>query len=112
MTPDVYEREFHLPAGHAASFGGGPLAALRNRDPELTRYETAVPGLYLTGRGDVPRRRHLGRQRAQLRHRRARRRSHPDPAGMRRRLGVDSAGHGMHTMLTGSIPLGRLAGPR
>ena len=30
MTPDVYEREFHLPDGHAASFGGGPLAALRS----------------------------------------------------------------------------------
>ena len=49
MTPDVYEREFHLPRGHATSFGGGPLAALRGNDPELTRYETAVPGLYLTG---------------------------------------------------------------
>ena len=33
MTPDVYEREFHLPAGHAASFAGGPLAALRNPQP-------------------------------------------------------------------------------
>ena len=41
MTPDRYEREFHLPAGHATSFAGGPLAALRNRNPELTRYETA-----------------------------------------------------------------------
>ena len=54
MTPDVYEREFHLPRGHAASFGGGPLAALRSRDPELTRYETAVPGLYLTGAATFP----------------------------------------------------------
>ena len=54
VTPDVYEREFHLPAGHAASFGGGPLAAFRNRDPELTRYETAVPGLYLTGAATFP----------------------------------------------------------
>ena len=33
MTPDRYEREFHLPAGHATSFAGGPLAALRNRQP-------------------------------------------------------------------------------
>ena len=72
MTPDVYERDFHLPAGHAASFGGGPLAALRHRDPELTRYETAVPGPLPHRRGDVPRRRHLGRQRPQLRHRRPR----------------------------------------
>jgi beta-carotene ketolase (CrtO type) len=54
MTPDVYEREFHLPAGHAASFGGGPLAALRSTDPELTRYETAVPGLFLTGAATFP----------------------------------------------------------
>ena len=54
MTPDVYEREFHLPAGHAASFGGGPLAALRSRDPELTRYETTIPGLYLTGAATFP----------------------------------------------------------
>ncbi len=54
VTPDVYEREFHLPNGHATSFAGGPLAALRNRDPELTRYETAVPGLYLTGAATFP----------------------------------------------------------
>ena len=54
MTPDRYEREFHLPAGHATSFAGGPLAALRNKDPELTRYETPVPGLYLTGAATFP----------------------------------------------------------
>jgi phytoene dehydrogenase-like protein len=54
MTPDVYERDFNLPRGHATSFGGGPLAALRSREPELTRYETAVPGLYLTGAATFP----------------------------------------------------------
>lgn len=54
MTPDVYERDFHLPAGHATSFAGGPLAALRNRNPELTDYETAVAGLYLTGAATFP----------------------------------------------------------
>jgi beta-carotene ketolase (CrtO type) len=54
MTPDVYEREFHLPAGHATSFAGGPLAAFRNPNPELTRYETAVDGLYLTGAATFP----------------------------------------------------------
>jgi beta-carotene ketolase (CrtO type) len=54
MTPDVYEREFHLPAGHATSFAGGPLAAFRNADPELTKYETAVDGLYLTGAATFP----------------------------------------------------------
>jgi phytoene dehydrogenase-like protein len=54
MTPDVYERDFHLPAGHATSFAGGPLAAFRNPNPELTRYETAVEGLYLTGAATFP----------------------------------------------------------
>jgi beta-carotene ketolase (CrtO type) len=54
MTPDVYEREFHLPAGHATSFAGGPLAVFRSKDPELTRYETAVRGLYLTGAATFP----------------------------------------------------------
>jgi beta-carotene ketolase (CrtO type) len=54
VTPDVYERDFNLPAGHAASFGGGPLAALRHPHPELTHYETAVPGLFLTGAATFP----------------------------------------------------------
>ena len=72
MTPDVYEREFHLPGGHATSFSGGPLAALRSAEPELTRYETAVPGLYLTGAATFPGAGDLGRQRPQLRHRRPR----------------------------------------
>ena len=54
MTPDRYEREFHLPAGHATSFAGGPLAAFRNPNPELTRYATAVAGLYLTGAATFP----------------------------------------------------------
>lgn len=54
MTPDVYEREFHLPRGHATSFGGGPLAAFRSKEPELTRYQTAIPGLFLTGAATFP----------------------------------------------------------
>jgi phytoene dehydrogenase-like protein len=54
MTPDRYEREFHLPKGHAASFAGGPLAALRASDRELTRYTTPVDGLYLTGAATFP----------------------------------------------------------
>lgn len=54
MTPDRYESDFNLPFGHATSFAGGPLAALRSRQPELTRYETAVPGLYLTGAATFP----------------------------------------------------------
>jgi phytoene dehydrogenase-like protein len=54
MTPDRYEADFHLPRGHATSFPGGPLAALRGRPPELTRYETPVRGLYLTGAATFP----------------------------------------------------------
>lgn len=54
VTPDRYERDFHLPHGHATSFAGGPLAALRNRNPELTRYETPVRGLYITGAATFP----------------------------------------------------------
>jgi len=54
MTPATYEREFHLPAGHATSFAGGPLSAIRNKNPELTRYETPVTGLYLTGAATFP----------------------------------------------------------
>jgi beta-carotene ketolase (CrtO type) len=54
MTPDRYESEFHLPAGHATSFAGGPLAALRSRQPELTRYRTPIAGLYLTGAATFP----------------------------------------------------------
>ncbi len=69
MTPDVYERDFHLPAGHATSFAGGPLAAFRNANPELTNYETAVAGPLPHRRGDLPGRRRLGRERPQLRHR-------------------------------------------
>jgi phytoene dehydrogenase-like protein len=54
MTPDRYESDFHLPHGHATSFAGGPLAALRNKNPELTRYETPVKGLYITGAATFP----------------------------------------------------------
>jgi len=54
MTPVSYEEEFFLPRGHATSFAGGPVAALANRQPELTRYETPVRGLYLTGSATFP----------------------------------------------------------
>lgn len=54
MTPDRYESDFNMPLGHATGFAGGPLAALRNANPELTRYETAVPGLFLTGAATFP----------------------------------------------------------
>jgi phytoene dehydrogenase-like protein len=54
MTPEAYEREFFMPKGYATSYAGGPLAALRGRDRELTRYETPIRGLYLTGAATFP----------------------------------------------------------
>jgi phytoene dehydrogenase-like protein len=54
MCPETYEREFNLVKGYAPSFAGGPLAALRGRDRELTRYETPIRGLYLTGAATFP----------------------------------------------------------
>jgi phytoene dehydrogenase-like protein len=53
-TPTEYESEFHLPRGHATSFPGGPLAAFSGKPQELTRYRTAVKGLYLTGAATFP----------------------------------------------------------
>ena len=54
VTPPVYEAEFNLSRGHAPSFSGGPLTALLARDPELTRYETPISGLFLTGAATFP----------------------------------------------------------
>ena len=54
MTPARYESEFFLPRGHATSFAGGPLAALLNSSPELTRYSTPIDGLFLTGAATFP----------------------------------------------------------
>ncbi len=54
VTPPDYERDFGLRRGHAPSFPGGPLAALMGKDRELTRYETPVKGLFLTGAGTFP----------------------------------------------------------
>ena len=54
VTPRDYESDFFLPAGHATSFAGGPLAAFSPRDPELVRYRTAVANLYITGAATFP----------------------------------------------------------
>jgi phytoene dehydrogenase-like protein len=54
MTPISYEQDFNLRRGHAPSFAGGALAALVGKERELTRYETPVPGLYLTGAATFP----------------------------------------------------------
>lgn len=54
VTPVDYEKDFHLPKGHATSFAGGPLAAFLGSTPELTRYRTPISGLYLTGAATFP----------------------------------------------------------
>jgi phytoene dehydrogenase-like protein len=54
VTPPVYESQFHLRRGHAPSFAGGPVAALVGRAKELTRYETPIRGLFLTGAATFP----------------------------------------------------------
>jgi phytoene dehydrogenase-like protein len=54
MTPESYESDFSMRRGHATSFAGGPLAAFLARRPELTRYETPITGLYLTGAATFP----------------------------------------------------------
>jgi len=54
VAPPDYERDFNLVRGHAPSFSGGPLAAIAGRGRELSRYETPVRGLYLSGAGTFP----------------------------------------------------------
>ncbi len=54
MTPPDYETQFNLHRGHAPAFAGGPIAALRGVDPELSRYETPLEGLFLTGAATFP----------------------------------------------------------
>jgi phytoene dehydrogenase-like protein len=54
VTPDRYEEEFFMPRGYAPSFAGGPLAALLGRNPELSRYQTPIGGLFLTGAATFP----------------------------------------------------------
>lgn len=54
MTPDRYESDFEMHRGHTPTFAGTPLAALFGHPQELTRYRTAIAGLYLTGAGTFP----------------------------------------------------------
>ncbi len=67
MTPDVYEGSFFLPNGHATSFAGGPLAALRSAPAGAHPLPHPDPRPLPHRRGDLPRRRRVGRQRPQLR---------------------------------------------
>ncbi len=54
MTPDVYERDFHMKKGHSPSYISSPLATLFGRQRELSRYETPISGLFLTGAATFP----------------------------------------------------------
>ena len=54
MTPDVYERDFHMKKGHSPSYIRSPLATLFGRLRELSRYETPISGLFLTGAATFP----------------------------------------------------------
>ena len=54
MGPKEYEREFSMVRGHAPAFSGTPITALLGRSPELSRYETPVQGLFLTGAATFP----------------------------------------------------------
>lgn len=54
VTPVEWEAEFSMERGHALAYGRSPLALLAGRDSELTRYETPVSGLFLTGAATFP----------------------------------------------------------
>jgi phytoene dehydrogenase-like protein len=54
MGPADYDREFSMARGHAPSFTGTPLSALRGSPPELTRYRTVIDGLYMSGAVTYP----------------------------------------------------------
>jgi phytoene dehydrogenase-like protein len=54
VTPDIYERDFHLPRGVPPAFKVRPVDLILGRDPELIGYRTALDGFYLTGSGTYP----------------------------------------------------------
>ncbi len=54
MTPDIYERDFHMHKGHSPAYASSPLATLFGRQRELSRYKTPVSGLFVTGAGTFP----------------------------------------------------------
>jgi len=54
VTPPEWEASFSMERGYAAAFGRSAVALLAGRDPELTRYETPVTGLFLTGQATFP----------------------------------------------------------
>lgn len=54
MTPDVYEREFHLSKGYVPAYKGSPTASFLGLRRELSRHRAPVPGLFLSGGGTYP----------------------------------------------------------
>lgn len=54
VTPLDYETDFGQPRGQALSYGQSPLTAILGRQRELTRYTSAVAGLFLTGVATYP----------------------------------------------------------
>lgn len=54
VTPVDWERDFLMERGFSPAFGRSPVALLAGHDPELTRYETPVRGLFLTGQATFP----------------------------------------------------------
>jgi phytoene dehydrogenase-like protein len=54
VTPPDWERDFGLPRGAAQTYSASPVETLLGRDGELTRYETPVRGLFLTGAATFP----------------------------------------------------------
>ena len=54
MGPREYEAQFSMVRGYAPSFAGTPITTMLGKDPELTRYETPVRGLFLTGAATFP----------------------------------------------------------
>jgi beta-carotene ketolase (CrtO type) len=54
VTPADYEVDLGQPRGQALSYGLPPLQAVLGLERDLTRYETMLPGLYLTGVATYP----------------------------------------------------------
>jgi len=54
VTPLDYEIGFGQPRGQALSYGLSPLASVLGRERDLTRYETCIAGLFLTGVATYP----------------------------------------------------------
>lgn len=54
VTPDIYESDFHLPKGVPPAYSASLQDIVLGRNRELTRYETALKGLFLTGSGTFP----------------------------------------------------------